>query len=83
MMPRKTYDYESTDTLSRILGDYRLRPTKYSGRRQKQVKIALPAHHILKPRNVFHASASFLQMLSEKYGAKTTFADALAQWEGQ
>lgn len=77
MMPTEQADYGGSFTLDRILDDYRVRDTKYSGARQKRLKIAIGRG------NIFHASAGYLQMLKEKYGGKTTFNDALAAWEGR
>lgn len=77
MMPTERNDYSAYIPLDTMLEDRRVRDTKYSGARQKRLKIAIGYG------NVFHASAGFLQMLREKYGGKTTFNDALAAWEGR
>lgn len=77
MMPTEQADYGGSFTLDRILDDYRVRDTKYSGARQKRLKIAIGRG------NIFHASAGFLQMLREKYGPNTPFSEALAKWEGR
>lgn len=77
MLPEVHADYSAYNQLSTILEDPRVRDTKYSGARQKRLKISVGRG------NIYHASADFLKILSEMYGAKTTFADALAQWEGR
>lgn len=74
MVPAEQADYSAYNTLGKILEDYRIRDTKYSGPRQKRVKISLGLG------NIYHASAGFLQSLRDKYGSDTTFNDALAQW---
>lgn len=77
MMPVEQHDYGASCTLDRILENERLRDTKYSGPRQKRLKIAIGRGKI------FHASAGFLKMLCEKYGPNTPFSEALAKWEGR
>lgn len=77
MMPAERADYSAYNTLERILSNHRVRDTKYSGARQKRLKISIVRG------NIFHASAGFLKMLQEKYGPNTAFGDALAKWEGR
>lgn len=74
-MMQQNCSYLSTNKLSEILADKRLKPTKYSGASQKYINIWCGDH-------MYRTNGQFLTDLEEKYG-NISFDEALSKWEDE
>lgn len=78
MMPFFRADFIYTDTLDEILQSERLCHEKYSYPNCREAKFVI-SKIATTPLDVFTATASFLQLLRDKYG-NVQFGEALDLW---